>query len=449
MSSSIPPSDLVDAIETLWRLRRAAPSNLYAAPAFVQLREACQRLYPNAGSRQALDLALSQALHAFGFPPRLDDARLAALPLPPKVAASRLDRAFRQSQCTRTHLCPLDLGDTIPALTFGPNQIRTFSAGELDELVNPNQLARSWPSLRFDSERFSQFSWLIVRETVELGGRPGARSLPSFFFDAREDFGRIEPHKRRFPAAVEEALFALLTVPWEDVTIYGHEWRAFCVPWCFTIDDDLFARPQPPPDAATLSWEPDFIHSCDGELVEIERPTCLRLEEDAASAASYLNDKAWAELVEAHRSPLLAGPVTHFLVRAFLTDGIDEFLAHITVVEAALGLSKDHSGKERHKRPNVNRCDNNPGATDRVGARIAALLDDQGAGDTYKALFKQRSLFLHGRGMADIPSLSRFQARRIARKTVCGLVGAAIATPAPANREVFLDELLSKGWRLS
>ena len=34
-----------------------------------------------------------------------------------------------------------------------------------------------------------------------------------------------------------------------------------------------------------------------------------------------------------------AAKIAHFLVRALMTDGIDEFLAHIIVVEAALGLS--------------------------------------------------------------------------------------------------------------
>ncbi len=415
--------------------------NFYAAPTFVHLRETCQRLYPSAGSKDAMNVALGQAVYALGL--RWSEASPARFAVASDVAAVRIDGAFRQSQARLVHLCPLDLGDDVPELCFGPNRIRTFTAKELDDLLDPEGLARTRGGWRFDSQRFCQFSWLVVEEAVAIAGDSGARALPKFFFDARRDFGRIEPHKRHFPAAVEEALFALLTAPWEEITSYSdYDWRPFHVPWVYTLSDDLFARLPASPDADTLSWELAFHDDGDGETIEYERPARLILTEEAVSKTAYLNDATWAEVLEARESPLFAGPIQHFVIRAFASNGIDEFLAQITVIEAALGMPVDHN---KWKRPKLSKS-NNPGATARVAARISALLNDPVAGKRYHELFKERSEFLHGQTMKDISSKSRLDARRLARLCVCALIDAAIKAPPPQNQDLFLAELLQRGW---
>lgn len=61
---------------------------------------------------------------------------------------------------------------------------------------------------------------------------PEARAVPMFSIDFSQDLGRIEPHKGRFPAAFEEALFFLLLASWESwSTILEGDWRGFRVPW--------------------------------------------------------------------------------------------------------------------------------------------------------------------------------------------------------------------------
>jgi hypothetical protein len=433
-------SDLVEAVDALWR-RGHTTGNFYAAPTFVHLRETCQRLYPSRGSKDAMNVALGQAVYALGF--RWSETSPARFAVASDIAAVRIDGAFRKTQARLVHLCPLDLGDDIPALCFGPNSIRTFTAMELDDLLDPDGLARKRGGWRFDSQRFCQFSWLVVEEAVPIASDSGARALPEFFFDAIKDFGRIEPHKRHFPAAVEEALFALLTAPWEEVTSYSdYDWRPFHVPWVHTLSDDLFARLPASPDADTLSWEPAFYDDRDGETVEYERPTRLPLADEAVSKTAYLNDATWADLSEVRGSPLFAGPIQHFVIRAFASNGIDEFLAQITVIEAALGLPDDHNPR---RRPKFSKS-KNPGATARVAARLSALLNDPDAGERYCALFKERSDFLHGQTMKDISSQSRLDARRLARLCVCALIDAAIRVPRPENQDLFLAELLQRGW---
>ena len=114
--------------------------------------------------------------------------------------------------------------------------------------------------------------------------------------------------------------------------------------------------------------------------------------------------------MRARKSPLFESPITHFLVHAFLSNGINEFLAHILVIEAALGLPID-----ANRRPKLQ---GNPGATDRVAARLSALLGSNMAGGDFKKHFKLRNEFVHGRPMSPIAGQDRLLARRLARRTV-------------------------------
>lgn len=154
---------------------------------------------------------------------------------------------------------------------------------------------------------------------------------------------------------------------------------------------DLRGPSRPPtgsPKADTLSWKPASYENDDGETVEYERPGRLSLYNDAASEAAYLDDGAWEQLQEAQRSPLFAGPILHFLIRAFASDGIDELLAQITVIEAALGMPIDHDARHRPRQPG----NKNPGATARVASRLSALLKDLSASELYRALQRTERL---------------------------------------------------------
>jgi hypothetical protein len=435
------PHDLLRAIADVWRIPSNAPSNLFSQPAFRALCETCKRIYPNVGSGSTMRFALSEALRSLGPPCHIapEDAQLR---LSPEFAAQSLDEAFRCTNSSRVHLCPLNLADDFPALAFGPNRVARFSASELDQIVDSLRLRRINRSWTFDSKRFSKFAWLVVNEEVQLSERPEARSLPVLFYNLNDDFGRIVPHKSRIPPIVEAALFALLTIPWENLVRYREiEWRGFDVPWVYTIDKDIFTRPTEPPSADTLAWEPDVCIDQSGAEFEDERPTTLPINDGVDSDLLWLNDMAWSEVIRARKSAIFPDTVGHFFVRAFLSEGIDEFLAHITAVEAALSLPIDHDVNRRRKLMGGK----NPGATFRVASRVAALLDSKADGDTYRSLFNLRSDFLHGRPMRDISGAMRVTARELARKVVCALLGAALSSAAEGSRDQYLDGLLDVG----
>jgi hypothetical protein len=249
LMNALAPPELRRAVDALWRVVEPTPSNLYAAPAFDGLLQVCQALYPNVGSDQALKFALGHALSGLGFRWTADCPSQRAVPA--DIAADKIDAAFRQTRSRRIHLCPLDRADKIPGRRFGPNSIRKFTAAELNSLVDPHGATRKWPDSHFDSERFAEFSWLVVEEYLALPGAPGRRALPNLFKGLTEDFGRIEPHKPLFPPQVEAALFALLTAPWEDVTLYSDfDWHLFVFRGCtrstMTFSPALLCRQTPP-----------------------------------------------------------------------------------------------------------------------------------------------------------------------------------------------------------
>lgn len=434
-----PSSAMVSAMTDLWRLPSPGPDNLLAHPAFERLREACRNGYTNTG-KNGPTFALSTALRALGLPCELREDT-AHLVLPIEEAAYSLDAALRASNAKRIHLAPLDLAPDLPQIAFGTAKVGRLTSDDLRTLVDASRLRRLYPLHHFDAARFTEFQWLVVEETVVLEQGPEARAVPMLFKNLSQDLGRIEPHKGRFPAAVEEALFFLLLAPWERwSTIAEVDWRYFRVPWVYTVDSDIFVRPNAPPSPGTLSWEDRVYDDGYGGTYEEERPIELHLEDVVATELPDWDNSRWAIIEEAKQSVLFETPISHFLVRAFLAEGIDEFLAHITTIEAALGLRADYQkifrgAPDRHKGMR---------ATKRMRGRVAGLLGGRRYADQYEQLFDMRSAFLHGRAMTAISTKERVMARSLAREVVEALILASRSSRI-SSREDFLDGLLEKG----
>ncbi|WP_426411614.1 hypothetical protein [Bradyrhizobium ganzhouense] len=439
MGETGPSTAMLAAMTELWRLCPPGPDNILAHPAFVRLRETCRDGYTNAG-KNGPNFALSTALRSLGLPCHLQK-ETSHLALSVEEAAKGLDAALLATHARRIHLAPLDLAADLPPLAFGPVRVCRLSADELRGLIDVHRLKRLYPRQDFDAERFSEFHWLIVEEAVALGQEPEKRAVPVLFMDLSQDLGRIEPHKGRFPSALEKALFFLLLAPWESwSTMQEVDWRGFRVPWVYTIDSDIFVRPVWPPSPDTLSWEDRVYDDGFGKTYEEERPVELHLEEDAKAELPVWDQSRWATVEQAKGSVLFETPVAHFLVRAFLADGVDEFLAHITTIEAALGLRADYQksfrvAPDRHKGMR---------ATNRMRVRVAGLLGDRLYANQYEQLFDIRSAFLHGRAVAAISTQERVMARSLARKVVEALILVIRRGPI-TTREGVLDDLLDKG----
>ena len=426
-----PPPELCAALTDLWA---ASPirADLYRAPPFRHVRATCERLFPGSGSASTLDFALARAMRALACP--ATDPVAGQCPMSAEEAAWRLDAAFRQTEVTRTHLCPLDMADHFPSISFGSARAGQFSNTELTDLLQGPAGPRGRTN-DLDIDRLAAFRWLVVRETSSVSSPDlQHRALPELSINFNQDFGRIVPHARARPQAVDDALLALLLLPWEDHdTHHNPEWRVFRVPWIYTVEDDLFGRLPARPDVDTLT-EVDFTYDDALETVTELRPYVINLAETVEPMVAQLDAAAWARHQTALSHPAFCPPIAHFFVRAFFGEPIDEFLAHVMTLEASLGTPEDYDAKGRLK---FSRSDN-PGAKTRVAARITALLEDVGAGRDYETLFELRSQYVHGRIMGDIPSAARLTARKLARRVVAALVDLAQVSREPR------DDLLAK-----
>lgn len=432
--------DLIEAVAALWRIPAVRGDNVLAAPSFVALADLCRERY---GGGKAT-FALHNALQSLGAPLSSHGLSSSAATTP-ELAAAKLDVAYTSKSTLRRHLCPLDLADDLPTLAFGSARVGQFSADELGALFDAPRLARTFPRHNLDAKRLSQFHWLVVEEKVEIDPRPEARAAPMLFTDFRRDLGEINPHRGRFPPAVERALFFLLLAPWESwSTMLEVDWRGFRVPWIYTLDDDIFVRPAPPPDPESLSLEPLIVEDSWGEEIELERPTAYPLSNEVAEELTQLNESAWRMLEQARAKSLFEAPIEHFFVQAFLSDGIDEILAHITAIEAALGLEGDYISSRRPK-PDPHKS---LSGMQRVAFRVGGVLNDETAITAYKELFDVRSAFVHGRAeIAKISTPQRVTARSLARRIMESLI--AVANRDPRPRELILTELLQQGRNLS
>jgi hypothetical protein len=413
------------------------------APAFDALVKLVAAQYGDTlvGNSHDLDFlrwALVNAFHAAGVPRAWPAG--SAQPIDAAEVAKTIHNGFCERTTSLLYLCPLDLADDIPDVLFGPCRLASLTVPQIESVFQARRLRSHFPTLNFDAEAFSQFTWLIVEDSVATPTAVGARVMPVLYMDMSQDFSAIDPHYKPWPEQVDLAVFTLLLLPQEDFAyIGGGGWRNFRIPWVYTVKLDPFIAPAYPPSHETLTWRPDFYpDSNTGEDVEYQRPEHYQVADEDVVAAAYsnLNDMRWNTICAAFRAPLFSPQIVYFLVRAFSADGIDEFLAHITMVEAALGLKSDYA---RHGERPMTRL-GNVGATKRLAERIARLLADETAGTEFGELFQVRSDFLHGRGMDAIPSQKRILARRLARRTAGAMVEAAAANPT-VSRVEFLSNL--------
>lgn len=435
--------EILGAMADLWLLRAPGPDDIQKHVAFFRLCEACGEGRPDKDT-MGFRFALSSALRSLGLPCGLQGTNAQSV-LSFEDAASRLEEALGATTTKRIHLAPLDLAEELPEMAFGPARVRRFAPEELSVLFDEPRLNRFLPNLTLDADRFSEFYWLVVEEDITLDPSPGKRALPFLSVNMSEDFGRIEPHKKRFPTAIEDALFFLMLAHWEEWAMMPDvDWRGFQVPWVYSCDSDLFASPSVTPASDTLSWEPHIYSDGFGDVVELERPVRLPLSVDKDIVQKFMSQDRWEATEQAKGSVLFETPIEHFFLRAFWADGMDEFLAHVTAIEAALGTQSDFRADMRitpDPHPNWS-------ATKKMKRRVAGLLEDQQFARDYGKLFDLRSAFLHGRNMNHVASQDRILARTLACRVVEALINAT-QTGAIVSREAFLDDLLERGSSLA
>lgn len=421
-----------EALAPLWRLPSPGPKNLYQHPAFVGFKAFCEQTFPAADGGIGFSFALANALRSAGLPCLMSPP---AIPTLPDDAARSIVETFEAVSVRQRYLCPLNLADALPEMQFGHASVRNCSAAELNQLFDSARLARHFPGQPLDDARLAEFQWLIVEEQAPVPLRAGQRAMPFLYENWNRDFGAIDPHASAHPGPVTDALFGLLLAPWEEWHSLEHDWRGFLVPWIHLATDDLFVRPRPVPLADSLTWEDAAYEDYDGELVAYQRPVHIHLDDDAERVLTCFDQVWWAKVEAAQATRLFETPIKHFFVRAAFSEGMDQIMAHMTTIEAGLGLRSDFKQGGRPKGTRM-------APRDRLAKRVEALLGDHQAGSVYADLFETRSAFVHGRSIQGlVPSKDRNLARRLARRVTVALIDAATGPAGQSAREDYLNSL--------
>ncbi len=420
------------ALTSLWDLKAPAPRDFHNHPSFVSFKSFCERTFTAADRGLGFSFGLADALRGAGLPCLVPDT---AAPCSLDEIACRIIDSFEARAVKRRYLCPLDLADSLPTMHFGLASVRNCSPADLSQLLDGARLARHYPGQPLDPRCLAAFQWLIIEEQAPVPDRAGQRAMPFLYESWNRDLGAIEPHAGNYPKVVNDALFGLLLAPWEDWHSLENDWRGFRIPWIHVATDDLFVRPRPVPAAGTLTWEHATLEGDDGEVIEYERPLRIHLDQEAETFLAGFNQTWWARTEAAMATSLFETPVKHFLVRAAFSEGMDQIMAHMTTIEAALGLRSDFKQSHRAKGARMS-------PSERLAKRVGVILRDPKAGRDYANLFETRSAYVHGRSIEGVvPSKDRNLARQLARRVTVALIDAANGPAGHMARADYLNGL--------
>lgn len=432
------PDEFIAAFNRVWRLPAGLDYNtILKSPEFLLLRETADKLCYAQIRGNLLDPFLLRGLQKLGVPCLFTAGS-------PLAAADRLETTARcydalmKRHANHIYLCPLDCAGDIPQIKTANTNIMRFSKAELDELLNSLPQQRQPGYAPADTAGLSQFLWLVVGHDEAL--REDFAERYWFWNTNRDNPGTVYPYKHHYPEAVESAIFILMLATWEEWQLNEEcHWRPFDIPWVHTLSDDIFWLQPPIPSTTSLTWVPcSYLDKNEG-WHEYEAPHRYNYSLTIDQLMPFVDTQVCNHLEAAIANGLINVAARHQFVKAFRSDGVDEFLAHIVVIDACVGEVSGNKALEKHLKE--------LGATRRLKYRLAGLLNDASVSDTMDVLYKVRSDYVHGNALEKIPGEHILQARTLARKTLNAIITEA-GQSEELTREEFLDDVLRRGWVL-
>lgn len=433
------PRTLFDALAPFWRMSSLSSfNNIMKDKHFSALKNYCIAHYSSVLDSMFIDIPLTRALCLAGAP-----CFAGGNPSTSTITevAAFLDTELTKTTATKIYLSPLDCASTIASFRFGNAEIRTFTTDELYVILGQQQLERlSWHK-KSDLNALAQFTWLMVKDTVAVDPDITRRNYNFLDQDFAHDYGAIKPYYHHYPDAFKHALFVLLLAPWEVwVGEHSVEWRAFLIRWVHTVEDDLLIHPEFIPDADSLTWEPRIYTGAHGETIETNEPLELPLFCQDDEPRKHVHDQLLENTKTAIQNGLINEAAKHHFLKAFLSDGVDEFLAHIVVIDACLGDPEEL----KEELINVKVKGKCLPPTAKLKYRLVGLLNDISVKKEIDNLYMLRSKYVHGRDMHIISSQEKKQARSLARRTLFNITEIA-SSHSDTNKTQLLNTLLTKG----
>lgn len=350
--------------------------------------------------------------------------------------------AFQARHVKRTYLVPLDgVRFGKEHINCGSFQIQQFTSDELSAIFGNRVRKVFYERTAVDVEQLQRYWFLSVTEEVP------ARKLKLEFNWPSSN--RVKVEYTSYPICVQEALQLLVTYHWQADywrrSLNGEDGWGFKVPVVVHIDDDLRAYPGPAPDLSLFEpWTPVSLTGVDEQTgervyeVDDEPEFWIQLEseetENLESSMQALNPIANSVRTRGKDWPFVEVALG-FFVKAFFSNGLEQLLWHMTVLEALLG-KKGQSVEER------------------LAPRVASILgrtseEAKTIKKEFLKLYDLRSDLVHGRPFkSSVDQKDLLQARQLTRQIVIWFlyflhhVVMSVGTSEPHSKLPAREELL-------
>ena len=216
---------------------------------------------------------------------------------------------------------------------FSGYSIRSFSAIELDQLLNQHIMEVFYPWANVNTRLLSEY-WFI--DTTEIVQDVSWQRLNVSL--------EVEFKYSRFPAAIENAMSALVLYNWAERESQATGIDPMAVPACFhipfvlTVTDSLIERPESTPTISVLARQPVIDQT--GEEIGDEPVIGYYVDHEGEGKFKAFMERVVSKLNDLRGCPkewrfLHVG--LGFLVKASASKGLEQLLWHIAAIEAFLG----------------------------------------------------------------------------------------------------------------
>jgi hypothetical protein len=307
-------------------------------------------------------------------------------------------------------------------MDFKSFAIRRFSREELAAILQSGINQTFYPHAQLDTATLKDYSFIYVQEEIEESP-----------FVLNHPMEMSEPLKRKFtefPKPVEAALRILALYDWKSWMMdCSQGWFGFNIPFVLTINDNLLEAPRAAPDLAKLHQQPSF--DADGNELGLEPNVLITM--NTSEGAAFFNFISQVEDMVAKAKGVrewdFVGRALDYLVKAYISEGLEQLLWHITVLDALLGTQGRVTESLRRRVPLI------LGREDREREIVKSQV---------KNLYKLRSDLVHGNTMMEDSGGRLAEARNLARRTALYFMNylASILTKYPAcslSREKILE----------
>ena len=313
---------------------------------FRQLVNATQRAFPADGI-WIVNMWRSELENFFRRTGFYEDIYAGRQSLSTEALLQKYKACLEQNDCQVRYLAPIDAIDFgITHFDLGDFSIRKFSVEQIDDLFENSRRKIFYPASIIQSKNLADYWCLDVTIRTD---RPSHDSPIDWDFSPS-----FQKEISSFPKPIENALKKLVLFDWQLIQTIeapsnhtktqwepGKGWCRFYVPAVLSMTDDLFSHPGgsvviPPIDEELRHvgengedeiWVPSYLNMSDEERDQLTT-LITRLNELIPRLTAY---KKW----------LFLDVALGFIVKAFFSEGLEQLLWHIAVVESLLGENKE------------------------------------------------------------------------------------------------------------